>query len=70
MSKYFFGLYQLFDENDKEKISISEDNELKDNEMEYFIRLKEDKEVKIFFIIFLFFISNRPLLFLYIRICP
>ena len=41
MSKYFFSLYQLFDENDKEKISISEDNELKDNEMEYFIRLKE-----------------------------
>ena len=70
MSKYFFSLYQLFDENDKEKISISEDNELKDNEMEYFIRLKEDKEVKIFFIILLFFISISPFLFIYIQIIP
>ena len=54
MSKYFFGLYQLFDENDNEKISTSEDNELNDNVMEYYIRLKEDKEVKIFFYFYYF----------------
>ena len=70
MSKYFFGLYQLFDENDNEKISTSEDNELNDNVMEYYIRLKEDKEVKIFFLFLLFLISISPFLFIYLQIIP
>ena len=70
MSKYIFGLYQLFDENDKEKIALSEDDELNDNVVEYYIRLKEDKEVKIFFIFLLFFISISPFLFIYIQIIP
>ena len=68
MSKYIFGLYQLFDENDKEKIALSEDDELNDNVVEYYIRLKEDKEIKLFFIVLLFLISLSPFFFMYIQI--
>ena len=68
MSKYIFGLYQLFDENDKEKIALSEDDELNDNVVEYYIRLKEDKEIKLFFIVLLFLISLSPFFFMYIEI--